>query len=258
MKYEGKVKRLIIDAHCHLFSDDAALGFVRGSTFDQFVQELNDCGVEKFILFTIGGLFRDFQKSNDEIAGMHRRFPDRIIPFGTTNPWYGEEALTEIDRCVKILGMEGFKLHPWMMGFAINSKQILPVMERISEYQLPVLVHSGTVPWSEPLQIAYLASQFPKVQFIMAHMGITDLWKEAIDAAHRYSNIWLETAGTPTLAIKTGIKEIGPERIIFGSDSPYGGVGGCMFQMNKLKYLNLGKEAEGLIFGGNLRRVLNI
>ncbi|HHU52111.1 MAG TPA: amidohydrolase [Firmicutes bacterium] len=252
------MKKLIIDAHCHLFTNDAALGFVSGSTFDEFVQELDGCGVEKFILFTIGGLFRDFQKSNDEIRNMYQKFPERIIPFGTTNPWYGEEALAEIDRCVNVLGMKGFKLHPWMMGFAINSVQMLPVMERISDYGMPVLVHSGTVPWSEPLQIAYLASQFPKVQFILAHMGITDLWKEAIDAARRYSNIWLETAGTPTVAIKTALQEIGPERIIFGSDSPYGGVGGCQFQMNKLKYLKLGKHAEALLLGENLRRILNI
>ena len=46
---------MIIDAHCHLFTNDAALGFVSGSTFDEFVQELDGCGVEKFILFTIEG-----------------------------------------------------------------------------------------------------------------------------------------------------------------------------------------------------------
>ena len=29
----------------------------------------------------------------------------------------------------------------------------------------------------------------------MAHMGIIDLWKEAIDAAKSNKNIWLETSG---------------------------------------------------------------
>ena len=209
-------------------------------------------------MFTIGGLFRDFIESNDEIAAVANKFPSRIIPFGTINPWYEEESLEEINRCIKVLKLKGFKLHPWMTGFPINSDLMDTMMREISRFDVPVIIHSGTPPWSEPLQIAELAYRFPKVKFIMAHMGITDLWKEAIDAARMCSNIWLETSGVPSLPIKTAVEEIGSDRIVFGSDSPYGGKGGHIFQLNKVRFLGLKEEDEGRILGKNLSKILNL
>src|SRR5690606_39881383 len=147
------------------------------------------------------------------------------------------------------LGFKGVKLHPWMTGFPIHSEMVHPVMERIARYGVPVIVHSGTPPWSEPLQIAEMAGAHPDVPIILAHMGIIDLWKEAIDAARRHPNIWLETAGTPGSAIRIAVEELGPERVVFGSDSPYGGRGGHRFQLNKIRYLGLGERAEELILG---------
>jgi len=231
---------------------------VVGFGLDDLVKEMDVAKVDKFVLFTLGGLFRNFQASNDEIATAAHRFPQRIIPFGTVNPWYGEDALKEMDRCVKVLKLKGFKLHPWMTSFPVNSELMYPIVEKLSELNVPVIIHSGTPPWSEPLQIGQLAKRFPEVKFIFAHMGITDLWKEALDIAKENSNVLLETSGAPTLAIKLAAQDIAPERIVFGSDTPFGGKGNLLFQMNKIKLLNLGSKTEELIFGGNLQRILKI
>ena len=72
------------------------------------------------------------------------------------------------------------------------------------------------------------------------------------------NNIWLETSGVPSLPIKIAVKQIGPDRIVFGSDSPYGGQGGHIFQLNKVKFLGLKEEEESLILGKNLSKILDI
>lgn len=249
---------MIIDAHCHYFGEDAGLDFVKGLSFEEHIKEMEKAHIYKFVLFTLKGLFKNFQNSNDELAIVASKYSSIVIPFGTINPWYNEKALNEIDRCIDVLNFKGFKLHPWMTGFPINSNMMDPIIERISYYDVPVLIHSGTPPWSEPMQIGELSRRHPKVKIIMAHMGIIDLWKEAIDTAKRNKNIWLETSGTPSAAIKIAIKELGPERIIFGSDSPYGGKGGTLFQLNKIKDLHLPKDINDLILGKNLQFVLDL
>ena len=56
---------MIIDAHCHYFSKNAKLDFVQGSSIEDHIRNHELAGIDKFILFTIGGLFSDFIKSND-------------------------------------------------------------------------------------------------------------------------------------------------------------------------------------------------
>ena len=135
---------MIIDAHCHYFTKNAKLDFVQGSSIEDHIKDCDLAGIDKFVLFTIGGLFRDFIESNDEIAAVANKFPSRIIPFGTINPWYEEESLEEINRCIKVLKLKGFKLHPWMTGFPINSDLMDTMMREISRFDVPVIIHSGT------------------------------------------------------------------------------------------------------------------
>jgi len=220
---------LILDVHCHYFDGKSGLEFVKGTTFDEHIQDMREAKIDKFVLFPLVGLFRDFRAANDEIAAAASRYPDQVIPFCTVNPWYQEESLKELDRCLGELDFKGVKLHPWMTGFPIHSEMVDPIMEKIAHYDVPVIIHSGTPPWSEPLQIGEMARRHPDVRLIMAHMGIIDLWKEAIDAARSNPNIWLETSGTPGSAIRIAVEELGPERIIFGSDSPYGGKAAIFF-----------------------------
>jgi predicted TIM-barrel fold metal-dependent hydrolase len=121
------------------------------------------------------------------------------------------------------LGCRGFKLHPWWTSFPANSPAALAVARKGDELGVPFLIHSGTPPTSTPLQIAEMARVAPHATFILGHMGLPDLWKEALHAAARYPNILLETCGTPSLAIQVAVERLGPERVVYGSDMPFGG-----------------------------------
>ncbi len=180
------------------------------------------------------------------------------MPFASVNPRDGEAALEEMERAVGELGCRGFKLHPWWTSFPANSPAALAVARKGDELGVPFLIHSGTPPTSTPLQIAEMARVAPRATFILGHMGLPDLWKEALHAAARYPNILLETCGTPSLAIQVAVERLGPERVVYGSDMPFGGAENVLFQLQKIRDLGLDAEAERLVLGGNMTRLLGL
>lgn len=101
-----------------------------------------------------------------------------------------------------------------------------------------------------------MAARYPDVPIIMEHMGYRDGTDEAIEVAKVFSNVHL---GTNTVAepllLKRAIQELGPERVCFASNGP--GVP-MDFAVESIRRLNLGEEAEGLVLGGNVARLLGI
>ena len=246
---------MIVDSHCHYFK---TFGYMRGLELNELISHMDNVGVDKSVVFTLEGLFHDYQLFNDEIFLAYLKYPDRLIPFGTINPWFKNKAIEEMERCVYKLSFKGFKLHPWMSSFPINSELMYPIADKASQLGVPFFVHSGTPPWSEPFQIAQIAEMFPKVIFIMGHMGLPDLWKEAIVSAQNNKNVFLETSGAPSCAIKAAVNEVGSDRVIFGSDMPFGGKENILFQIEKIRLLNFKKVDEDKIFSENIRRIIRL
>lgn len=246
---------MIVDAHTHLFE---RFEYLEGLTAEQMVENLDRIGIDTAVLFTVKGLLGGYRATNEEIAETARRFPGRFVPFASVNPRDGDSALAEMDRAVGELGCRGFKLHPWWSSFSANSPASLSVARHGDTLGVPFLIHSGTPPTSTPLQIAEMARVAPRATFILAHMGLPDLWKEALLAAHRYPNILLETCGAPSLAIQVAIERLGPERVVYGSDMPFGGRVNADFQLQKIRDLKLPAKAEALVLGGNMQRLLGL
>ncbi|HWK26595.1 MAG TPA: amidohydrolase family protein [Solirubrobacter sp.] len=251
---------MILDAHTHLFD---RFEYLEGMTAEQMIATMDGAGVETAVLFTVKGLLGglnagDYRATNEEIAETAARFPGRFIPFASVNPRDGDAALEEMERAVKDLGCRGFKLHPWWTSFPANSPAALDVARQGDRLEVPFIIHSGTPPTSTPLQIAEMARVAPRATLILAHMGLSDLWKEALHAAARYPNILLETCGTPSLAIQIAVDRLGADRVVYGSDMPFGGHSNVRFQIQKIRDLGLPEASEQLVLSGNMRRLLGI
>jgi uncharacterized protein len=251
---------MILDAHAHLFD---RFEYLEGLTAEQMIDAMDRAGIETAVLFTVNGLLGglnagDYRATNEEIAETAARFPGRFIPFASVNPRDGDDALAEMERAVRDLGCRGFKLHPWWTGFPANSPAALDVARQGDRLEVPFVIHSGTPPTSAPLQIAEMARVAPRATLILAHMGLSDLWREALDAAARYPNILLDTTAAPSLAIQVAVERLGAERVVYGSDMPFGGHSNVLFQIQKIRDLGLGEPTERLILGDNMRTLLGI
>jgi predicted TIM-barrel fold metal-dependent hydrolase len=80
-----------------------------------------------------------------------------------------------------------------------------------------------------PADFVRFANEFPEVTLILAHLGNSgvtadspDLQVRAIQAS-RHGNVYVDTSSAQSLLpglVEWAVHEIGPERILFGSDTP--------------------------------------
>jgi len=141
--------------------------------------------------------------------------------------------------------------HVQLLGPLANS-----LMALSRELGLVVNIHSGSE-ISHPLAIGALCRRFPDVTVLMDHMGYREWTSDAIEAARDNSNLYLGTtiAAFETSMIARAIKELGPERVVYGSNWP---VVDSDLAVEAIRRAKFGQEAEALILGGNLARILNI
>jgi len=205
----------MLDMHTHLRGK--AFGMGRRSTAS-FLAMMDRAGIDRAVVMTLDGFFFDAVAANDALAEQAAESDCRLIPLCTVNPRH-ENAVPEIRRCVEELGFRGVKLHPWWQGFSPVDPVMTPVAAEAARLGVPILFHDGTPPFSSPLQVAYLADQFPDLTVILGHGGGMDLWVEAVAAAKRYPNCYVCLCGAnPPAAFARMIQELGPAKVTFGTD----------------------------------------
>jgi predicted TIM-barrel fold metal-dependent hydrolase len=143
------------------------------------------------------------------------------------------------------LGLRGLKLH------------VHPgpeVLDAVAELGIPVIYHPARV-----ALFAEVARNYPTVDFILAHLGadLSSDWREhlaGIEMARLHPNVYLDTGAVVlTRYIEQAIQELGPQKIIFGSDEPEVD---CRLEIFKVRMLKLPRAQEQMILGGNLQRLL--
>jgi len=187
-----------------------------------------------------------------ETAGSERR----AILCCQVNPNDGEAALQEIRQSATEWGMRVLKIMPAIYQVHMTGPLASTLMTLARELGLVVNIHSGSE-ISHPLGIGALARRFPDVTVLMDHMGYREWTSEAIEAARDNPNLYLGTtiAALEPSVVERAIRELGPERVVYGSNWPnvYSDLA-----VEAIRRGKFGQAAEELILGGNLARILKL
>jgi predicted TIM-barrel fold metal-dependent hydrolase len=196
------------------------------------------------------------RKTNNYIADAVRSFQKRLVGFCITTPFTGDDAgVGELYRSVKNLGLKGVKIHECMAMTPLDIDIISPILEKASRLKVPVFMHAGDE-GCRAERIGFLAQRFPEVAFIMAHMGGPWYGENAIEVAKYTENIYLETSATASpLTIRRAVREVGFDRVIWGSDVPYQNTA---FELAKLRIAGLSKKEFDAVSGKNMARILKL
>jgi predicted TIM-barrel fold metal-dependent hydrolase len=102
------------------------------------------------------------------------------------------------------------------------------LFEFFTEVDAPVMAHSGCAN-SLPADFVPFANRFPKVQLLLAHLGNgagqnfrADLQVRAVQECH-HGNVCIDTSSAKSILpglVEWAVKEVGAERLLFGSDTP--------------------------------------
>jgi predicted TIM-barrel fold metal-dependent hydrolase len=133
-----------------------------------------------------------------------------------------------------------------------------PIYEFASERNLAVIAHTGPGHESEPDKFGEAAGRFPEANFVAGHAGIYEPYRsQAIDAAQRFPNYYLETCSTyrEPGVIEELVEKAGADRVLYGSDIP---LMDPRAQIGKVITADISDEAKRLVLGDNARRLLKL
>ncbi|MBI5605563.1 MAG: amidohydrolase family protein [Deltaproteobacteria bacterium] len=191
-----------------------------------------------------------------------------IIPFTGIDFTRTDDAENQLKSDVA-QGARGLKLHPNIQKEPLDSQRTFTVVENFSQFNLPVLFHSGVTsyylgPESEKFEIpsygetAYarkLVSAFPNVPFIVGHAGIFQ-YKETIGLLSGFKNTYVDTSFQPPNRIRELIQAFGPERVLYASDWPWGDRRASVSAVRKA--CRGDRSLEKLIYSENAARLLGL
>ena len=240
---------MIIDAHNHVGGPDRGDG--KRQSAEEIVAEMDRLGIDKAVIFPFSEVNPgiSFSIANNRTAEAINKYPDRLIGFARLDPNFGKKGVEELKRDVE-LGLVGLKLHPSSQKFSLRSEHLRNIIKKASRLNIPVIFDSGKKE-SPPEQIGELAELFPDAKIIMAHMFGDFLW-----VALHHQNIYIQTTDMPRKEIiQKAVEELGAERVIMGSDSPYISM---KAELEKIKSLNISEKEKKLIMGENMRRILEL
>ena len=170
----------------------------------------------------------------------------------------GKEASLELKRCKKDLKRYGIKLHPWLQAVSGRYDSVQPTFKTACDLAMPILFHDGTPPYCTSMQIGHIAHRYPGLKIVLGHGGLKDLWPDALKVARANKNVYISTCGLPFLGIKVMIEELGPERVMFGSDSGFYEVAGTMYQLNNVQMQDIPKSKLDLVLYRNAKKLFSL
>ncbi|MDB6094851.1 MAG: amidohydrolase 2 [Verrucomicrobia bacterium] len=189
------------------------------------------------------------EAAHREIAGIAGLYQYVIV-----NPLQ-PETFAQARRMLREPWCVGIKIHPEEHAYPISAQGDL-LFRFLTETGVPVLAHSGC-PNSLPADFLPFANAFPEVRLILAHLGNgagdhqrTDLQVRAVQAS-RHGNLWIDTSSSLSIMpglIEWGVKEVGAERLLFGSDTPLYHVA---MQRVRIEAADIAAQAKRLILRDN-------
>jgi uncharacterized protein len=240
---------------------------------DRWAGEITRYGLDRVAFVTGGG--------NDNLAGVVARHPEKFIGFAHHSP-FDVGAAAELERGVTKLGFRGYKLLAPALDRPLDDRAAWPVWEVAEKHDIPVLIHFGTlgsgggVGWHQninPLMLHDVARAFPKVNFVIPHFGCGYV-REALHLCWSCANVHIDTSGsnqwvrwmpeelTVKMLFRKYLETIGPERLIFATDSSWFPRGFAIRylqdQLRDCRDLGLSHDVLQAIFAGNAARLLKL
>ena len=135
----------------------------------------------------------------------------------------GVTPLWQVRRYIAA-GFVGLKFHPTVDDYPADDPDMDPYLELATRLGIPVAIHSAPGD-ADPDHIRRLAERFPKVPILLYHtyLGPVEGRWRAVEHVREQPNLYLETSWCRASQVLRFIEELGPEKIVFGSDASVDG-----------------------------------
>lgn len=224
-------------------------------SIDAMVREFEQAGIERALL--LGWDAETATKRpkipNDEIARLAREHSSLFVGVASVDPHKGPKAVDELDRAVRKLELKALKLHPQLQAFHPSDPKLEPLWEKVQEFRLPVIVHTGTsglgagapggdgiqLDFARPIHLDAVAARHPQIPFICAHAGWP--WHEELIAMSLHkANVYIDLSGwlakyLPESVLRYANSRL-QDKVLFGSDYPFFDLRRCLASLKEVPW----------------------
>ncbi len=117
----------------------------------------------------------------------------------------------------------GLKIHPFYSKIRVTDDRLTEYFRFADENSLVVAVHTASDEYSDPLYVFKIAKKYPKINFILVHMGLNTDNRDSIKYIMNADNLYGDTTWVDLETIQNAIGLCGKEKFVFGTDSPVTG-----------------------------------
>ena len=236
---------MIIDSHVHIGAPP------KEADPKNFAKLMQNSSIEKAVIFRY---FYDKPTTfgNRYISSVIEKYPKWYIGFAWVNP-NDKTAAKELETAILKWKLKGVKLHLEM--HPTPTEKLQKIFNVAEKYNIPVCTHLG----NDFNQIETLSKEY-KTKIIIAHLGTgvycldINRLKKAIKLA-KNENVFLETSGNTYPLVYYAINELGPTKIILGSDFPHEHP---LVSVKIIELLNISNEEKDLVLQKNISQILEI
>jgi predicted TIM-barrel fold metal-dependent hydrolase len=196
---------------------------------------------------------------NEWILMMARQSP-HLTPLIAADPTVlgGTSGADHLRRAAES-GAKGIKVHPVMQRFLPHDPRMTETYALCEDLGLTVLSHSGTTrsdpQYADPFAFAPVMEGHPRLHLLLAHLGGSS-WHQIREFAAAFPSVsfdlceiiaWTGAPGAPT-ADELGrlIRDIGADRVLFGTDFPWYELDRTVDQLMELPHLS-DEERRGIL-----------
>lgn len=186
---------------------------------------------------------------------------NNVISFGGLHPDC-EHVIEEIE-ILKDMRMAGIKFHPPFQKVDISDEKYIPMWKHINHLGFPVLIHCGRARVEGPFDlfpsgIAKFIKYLSDVPVVLAHMGGRSGNPEEEKILFDFpENVYIDTTMSAERQepadFERLVSAMGPERVVFGSDFPYGTQKAAIAF---IKNSSFSEHEKAMMLGGNAAKIL--
>lgn len=283
--YEMVDDFMVIDGHVHTFMSDEVSSKIRTSfnrmysiefknpgtgTIDDVLENMNSFGIDYTIMANFAPT-KILNKNNKWTLDTSKNNPT-LIPLVSFHPDMEEDFEQLFEEYLES-GAKGVKLHPMAQGFDPRDPRLKCMYQLCNEISLPVVFHCGRVAnarlneYSDVDTIEPLIKRYRNIPFILTHMADGSV-RDVLRLSQQYKNVYFDTSivitgYSPILetnepswiedtVVEEVVEKVGAERLIFGSDYPWGSPG---HDLKRFLSMKLRDEQRKMILGQNSERL---
>jgi predicted TIM-barrel fold metal-dependent hydrolase len=273
---------MIIDGHAHACGDYL--------TADSIINNLNDSGVDKVVLvpgelqssttYSLPNLAEIFPKKNvvkifNPITRLTIRLTGAINQIPQGNDYVHDLAIKSQNRVLQFVWIttkipdpmdyliqkqadwkfKGVKMHQCWENFSVDSDFFISVAEWSEQNNIPLFIHLWSD--SEVNKIIQYIKQHNCLKLIIAHLFGLELF---IKNNCRDANLFFDISTlqvTSTHRVLKAIEFFGAEKILLGTDTPYG-KNNLRRNIDRIRSLKIGEQEKNMILGKNMKDLLDL